>query len=71
MSIKFYGAKFTDCATALSLSGDMEIKCNNCGYKEMLPKGDHNFNSIKCPHCDSSEIVIQSLFPVQVITKGI
>lgn len=71
MSIKFYGAKFTDCATSLSLSGEMEIKCNKCGYKEILPKGDHNFNCIKCPQCDSSAIEIKSLFPVQVITKGV
>lgn len=60
MSIKFYGAKFTDCTTALSVSGEMEIKCNNCGYKENLSKGDHNFNSVKCPRCDSDSVTISS-----------
>ena len=60
MSIKFYGGKFEGCKTALSFSEKMQIKCNKCGYKENLSKGDHNFNSVKCPRCDSDSVTISS-----------
>lgn len=63
MSIKMQGNKFTNNAVALSVSTQacMEIKCNKCGYKEPLSKGDNNFSCIKCPQCDSDSVTISSV----------